>query len=109
MPDSHDSTPHPQAGAPPLSILALDDDEDFLQYIRAVLEGEGHNVRAVATPEAFFAAAEAALPDVVLLDIKMGRHSGEQVLEEIRRRWSKLCVIVVTGYPSLEGMRQTFK
>lgn len=98
-----------EAPTPPLSILALDDDADFLQYIRAVLEGEGHDVRAVATPEEFYRAAEAALPDVVLLDIKMGRHSGEEVLREIRRRWTKLCVIVVTGYPSLEGMRQTFK
>jgi CheY-like chemotaxis protein len=95
--------------APPLSIIALDDDTDFLQYIRAVLEGEGHNVRTAGTPEEFFAQAEATLPDVVLLDIKMGRASGEEVLTEIRKRWSKLCVIVVTGYPSLEGMRQTFK
>ncbi len=103
------STPEPPPTPPPLSILALDDDEDFLQYIRTVLESEGHAVRVAATPEQFFAAIEASLPDVVLLDIKMGRHSGEQVLEEIRKRWSKLCVIVVTGYPSLEGMRQTFK
>jgi len=109
MPDHHDAsaTGHPAQVA--LSVLALDDDEDFLQYIREVLASEGHHVRAVPTPEEFFKAAEDALPDIVLLDIKMGRHSGEQVLEEIRRRWSKLCVIVVTGYPSLEGMRQTFK
>jgi len=39
----------------------------------------------------------------------MGRHNGEEVLAEIRRRWSKLCVIVVTGYPSLDSMRQTFR
>lgn len=100
---------HPPDETPPLSILALDDDEDFLQYIRSVLEAEGHDVRAVSKPEDFFAAAEASLPDVVLLDIKMGRHSGEDVLAEIRRRWNRLCVIVVTGYPSLDSMRQTFK
>jgi DNA-binding NtrC family response regulator len=98
------------AGAiPPLSIVALDDDQDFREFIRTLLESEGHEVRTVATPDSFYAACESHLPDVVLLDIKMGRHSGEQVLEEIRRRWPKLCVIVVTGYPSLEGMRQTFK
>lgn len=97
------------APVPPLSVLVLDDDEDFLQYIRAVLEAEGHDVRAAAAPDAFFRAAEERLPDLVLLDIKMGRHSGEEVLAEIRKRWSRLCVIVVTGYPSLEGMRQTFK
>jgi DNA-binding NtrC family response regulator len=106
----HDSPPEGDGGSvPPLSILALDDDEDFLQYIRAVLEAEGHDVRAVSRPEPFYRAAEEALPDIVLLDIKMGEHSGEEVLAEIRRRWSRLCVIVVTGYPSLEGMRQTFK
>ncbi len=94
---------------PPLSIVALDDDPDFREFIRTLLEGEGHEVRPVPTPDAFYAACESRLPDVVLLDMKMGRHNGEQVLEEIRRRWPKLCVIVVTGYPSLEGMRQTFK
>lgn len=94
---------------PALSIVALDDDADFREYIRTLLEADGHHVRTAATPEAFFAACESSLPEVVLLDIKMGRHSGEQVLEEIRRRWPKMCVVVVTGYPSLEGMRQTFK
>lgn len=94
---------------PPLAIVALDDDDDFRQYVQSTLESERHEVRAVATPAEFFAACEERLPDVVLLDIKMGDHSGEDVLAEIRRRWSKLCVIVVTGYPSLDSMRQTFK
>lgn len=93
----------------PLSIVVLDDDEDFLEYMRVMLESDGHDVRVCATPPVFFAACESRLPDIVLLDIKMGRTSGEDLLTEIRQRWSKLCVIVVTGYPSLEGMRQTFK
>lgn len=94
---------------PSLSIVALDDDSDFRQYIQGVLETGGHTCRVTATPEEFFAACEDRLPDVVLLDIKMGRFSGEEVLGELRKRWSKLCVIVVTGYPSLDSMRQTFK
>lgn len=94
---------------PALSIVALDDDDDFRQFITSMLEADGHEVRAIGTPEAFYAACEERLPDVVLLDIKMGRHSGEEVLAEIRKRWAKLAVIVVTGYPSLDSMRQTFK
>lgn len=94
---------------PPLFVVALDDDADFREYVRSVLEQGGHEVRAAATPDEFFAACEARLPDIVLLDIKMGNFSGEQVLAEIRRRWTRLCVIVVTGYPSLDSMRQTFK
>jgi DNA-binding NtrC family response regulator len=95
--------------APHLNIVALDDDDDFRQYLSGILETDGHELRAVATPDAFFAACEERLPDIVLLDIKMGRHSGEDVLVQIRKRWPKLGVVVVTGYPSLEGMRQTFK
>jgi DNA-binding NtrC family response regulator len=74
-----------------------------------VLEGDSHQVRTVATPDEFFAACEASLPDLVFLDMKMGRWSGEEVLAELRKRWRGLCVIVVTGYPSMDSMRQTFK
>jgi DNA-binding NtrC family response regulator len=104
-PDEHKTSEAIQ----PLSIVSLDDDADFREYIADLLTGDGHTVRAVATSKAFFEACEAELPDVVLLDMNMGRESGQEVLEEIRRRWHKLCVIVVTGFPSLETMRETFK
>lgn len=94
---------------PALSIVALDDDADFREYIATVLEEEGHEVRTVDEPEACYMAIDAREPDVLLMDMKMGRHSGEAVLEQVRKRWPKLCVVVVTGYPSLDSMRQTFK
>lgn len=107
------STDHENAGSarptPALSIVALDDDADFREFIAATLETEGHEIRVAATPQECFTRIEEHMPDVLLLDMKMGRHSGEGVLLEVRRRWPKLCVIVVTGYPSLETMRQTFK
>lgn len=106
------SAPGEEAGTQPrpmLLIVALDDDPDFREYIKTVLEGEGHGVRTAATSADFYALCENALPDIALLDMKMGRDTGEAVLEELRRRWPKLCVIVVTGYPSLDSMRQTFK
>lgn len=106
---SMDQEAAPNAAPPALAIVALDDDADFRQYIAAVLDAEGHEVRVASTPDEFFVLCEDRLPDVVLLDIKMGRSSGEEVLNEIRRRWSRLCVVVVTGYPSLDSMRQTFK
>lgn len=93
----------------PLSIISLDDDPDFREYIAGTLEAEGHAVTTVATPDELYKRAGDALPDVMMLDIKMGKHSGEDVLTEIRTRWPKQCVIVVTGYPSLDSMRDTFK
>lgn len=113
MPEAHPQPPDSEiaepSGVPALDVVSLDDDDDFRQYIKGVLEADGHVVRTVATPDELFDTCESRLPDVVLLDIKMGRFSGEEVLGELRKRWSKLCVIVVTGYPSLDSMRQTFK
>ncbi len=111
MNDAVNQTP-PPGRPPPLSIVALDDDADFREYVQALLTSEGgggHNVRVAATPEECYVLIEASMPDVLLLDIKMGRESGEAVLAELRKRWPKLCVIVVTGYPSLDSMRKTFK
>ncbi|MFN7374206.1 MAG: response regulator [bacterium] len=93
----------------PLSIVALDDDADFRQFLSMQLSQDGHDVRALGTPEELFASIEARLPDVVLLDMHMGRTTGAAVLGEVRKRWARLCVIVVTGYPSMDSMRQTFK
>ena len=107
MPESiNQSESYPEV---PLSILALDDDQDFREYIEGILSQDGHTVRTVSTPAGLYKEAEQHRPDVILLDIKMGINSGEQVLTEIRSRWPKQCVIVVTGYPSLDSMRETFK
>ena len=99
----------PIAELPPLGIVILYDDDDFRYFLRSAIETDGHDVRSAATPQQLFDACEVRLPDVVLLDMKMGHHSGDEVLTEIRKRWSKLCVIVVTGYPTMDNMRQTFK
>ncbi|MEL7474162.1 MAG: hybrid sensor histidine kinase/response regulator, partial [Planctomycetota bacterium] len=57
------------APTPVLSVVALDDDEDFRAFIKSQLEQEGHDTRVVATPDELFGAIESAMPDVVLLDI----------------------------------------
>lgn len=93
-----------------VDIAVLDDDTDFRTYIEDLLRDEGKFVvRSFAEPDALFASAASRLPDIVLVDMKMGRVSGDAVVEELLLRWPELCIIVVTGYPSLESMRTTFK
>lgn len=105
----NDTPSETESPMPPLSIVAVDDDPDFREFLHTVLDPEGHDLRTAADPAMLYEACESRLPDVVLLDMKMGEADGEDVLAEIRRRWPKLCVVVVTGYPTLETMRQTFK
>ena len=97
------------AQPPSLSIVALDDDADFREYLTGSLTEAGHEVRAVASPAALYEACEERLPEVVLLDLNMGKDRGEDVLAELRKRWERLCVVVLTGNPTMDSMRQTFK
>ncbi|MBX9603004.1 MAG: response regulator [Bryobacteraceae bacterium] len=93
-----------------IDIAVLDDDLDFRNYMEDFLNDEGmYSVRTFAHPEDLFESAEQRLPDIVLLDMKMGQFKGDKVLEQLLTRWPNLCVIIVTGYPSLEDMRATFK
>ena len=57
----------------------------------------------------FAQSGQQSLPDIVLLDMNMGAARGDKVLEQLQLCWPGLCVIIVTGYPSLEDMRATFK
>jgi DNA-binding NtrC family response regulator len=104
-----DATPD-AAQAASIDIAVLDDDQDFLTYIDDFLRDEGlYTVRTFAHPEEFYRGADERRPDLLLLDMKMGAWRGEGVLEQVQARYPGLCVIIVTGYPSLEDMRATFK
>jgi FixJ family two-component response regulator len=94
----------------PIEVAVLDDDLDFLQYIEDFLKTEGqYSVRSFSHPDDLAAACDQRTPDVVLIDMKMGEFRGENVIEEFSARHPGVCVIVVTGYPSLENMRASFK
>lgn len=101
------TSPESPTGA--IEIALLDDDIDFRTYMEDFLRDEGYSIRSYGDPEEMILEFELRLPDILLLDMKMGEFKGDKVLEQLQTRWPNLCVIVVTGYPSLEDMRTTFK
>jgi DNA-binding NtrC family response regulator len=93
-----------------VDIAILDDDPDFCNYVEDALKDDlRYGVRAFGQPEDLYVACEQRLPDIVLLDMKMGEFKGEHVLEQLQATYPGLCVIIITGYPSFEDMRATFK
>ncbi len=103
----------PDSPMPPVNrveVAVLDDDQDFLQFLEDVLEDEGiFAVRTFTNPRDMFAAFAAKLPGILLLDLKMGEHQGDVVMGEVQARWPGICIIVVTGYPTLDDMRAKFQ
>ncbi|MEP6540105.1 MAG: response regulator, partial [Bryobacteraceae bacterium] len=72
------------SAAETVDIAVLDDDLDFRNYIDDFLKNEGgYGVRTFAHPDELFAEAEQRVPDIVLLDMKMGEDLGDRVLEQL--------------------------
>ena len=93
-----------------IEIAVLDDDLDFRNYIEDFLNDEGaYTVRTFAHPEDLFHEGRTALARHRAARHEDGRVPGDKVLEQLLTLWPNLCIIIVTGYPSLEDMRATFK
>ena len=65
--------------------------------------------RTFTHPDKLFSSCRERVPEIILLDMKMGPFQGQEVLERLQQSHPGVCVIIVTGYPSLEDMRATFK
>lgn len=87
-------------------ILVLDDVMDACVMIKRILERKGHQVAVFADEEEALAYIRSQAVDVAILDIRLKKMSGVDVLEEIKKISPQTRVIMLTGYPTLETARQ---
>jgi CheY-like chemotaxis protein len=77
-------------------ITLVDDDENIVTSVSLALESHGHAVKAYFDGAAGLAALENDPPDLAILDVKMPRMDGMEVLRRLRRT-SDLPVIILTS------------
>ncbi len=77
-------------------ITLIDDDENIVVSVSLALENHGHAVSAYYDGAAGLAALESDPPDVAILDVKMPRMDGMEVLRRLRQT-SNLPVIILTS------------
>jgi two-component system response regulator HydG len=87
-------------------ILLVDDNEEFLDSTRDVLDDEGYEVVTATSGEEGIKLAGAHTFDVILMDIKMPGMNGVESFIEMKRRNPGVKVIMVTAYSVEDLMRQ---
>jgi|UniRef100_A0A7C5ALA1 two-component system response regulator RegA len=87
-------------------ILVLDDVLDAAVMIKRILERQGHRVAVFTEEEPALAHVRLHPVEVAILDIRLKKVSGVEVLKEMKRLSPKTRVIMLTGYPTLETARQ---
>jgi two-component system response regulator GlrR len=79
-------------------VLVLDDDPAIARYAAMALTLDGHRVRAELSVPAATAALAISIPEVLVLDVRVGPHDGLEFLASLRR-WvpSSMQVILHTS------------
>ncbi len=78
------------------TIALVDDDENILASLKIFFEAEGYTVRTYTDGAAALTALAETPPDIAILDIKMPRMDGVEVLRRLRQG-SNLPVILLTS------------
>lgn len=80
-------------------VLIIDDDPDFVEATRAVLQSKDYEVVAALSPEVGLQKAKEEKPDLIILDIIMPTKDGFAVCEQLKSDadLSKIPVIILTS------------
>ncbi len=106
------------SGAPLLvsgfRILLVDDEAEILISLEDLLNDEGYAVTTANSGEAAIAAAEEAAGKgapfhLVITDLRMPPPDGMAVLREIKSRWPKTDVMLLTAYANRDTARDAMR
>ena len=78
------------------TIALIDDDRNILTSISMALEQEGFNVQTYLDGESALIGLSRTPPDLAIIDVKMPKMDGEELLKKLRKK-SSLPVIFLTS------------
>ncbi|WP_432738709.1 sigma-54-dependent transcriptional regulator [Maridesulfovibrio sp. FT414] len=91
------------------NILILDDEQNYLLILEAMLSDEGYTITALSDPETGLAYLDESEVDLVITDMKMPKLTGQDVLEHVKKNHSHIPVIIMTAFGSIESAVEAMK
>jgi len=91
-------------GGPPrseLSILVVDDDTTFRERLVKAFAARGFTATGAASGDAALDAAARHAPDFAVIDLRMPKMSGLEVVKRLRALAPGARIVVLTGYGSI--------
>ena len=90
------------------TILICDDEEGIRESFKLIL-GDLYQLHFANNGLEALETLKGFVPDLMLLDIKMPKMHGMEILKQVKKLKPSLPVIIVTGYQSVEMAQEALK
>ncbi|HNT86471.1 MAG TPA: sigma-54 dependent transcriptional regulator [Candidatus Hydrogenedentes bacterium] len=91
------------------SILVVDDSAPTLEVLQRNLSADGYKVFTAPNVASAVALLESNKVDLVITDLKMPKIGGMDLVRHVRENFRDTEVMMITGYPSIEGAVEAIK
>ena len=92
-----------------IRLLVVDDEQSIRRLCMTVGGGLGYLCSEAESAEAVLAQIPAALPDIVIADLRLPNLSGADLLRQIKSRLPTTEVVIMTGHGSIESAVEAMK
>ncbi len=90
-------------------VIVVDDEKSIRDGCLIILKDAGYVVDTAEDGQAGLEKIEAGEYDIAIIDLKMPKLSGIEVIEAIRRKGVEIVPIVITGYASISSAVEAMK
>ena len=90
-------------------VLVVDDSEATLEVLERNLRSQGYAVFTATGVNEAVQVLESAPVDLVITDLKMPGPSGMELVRHVRENFGDTEVVMITGYPTIEGAVKAVK
>ena len=91
------------------TVLIIDDEKDVHYSFRRLLEREPLEILSAESGDEGIKMARKAMPDLIVMDIRMGQQSGLDTLKELRQLNPKQVIIMMTAYGTSQTAIEAMK
>lgn len=92
-----------------IRVLVIDDDPSICKTVGLLLEDHGYNPTTYTDPDEGIAAAKKESYQIALVDLRMPKMDGVDVVERLKAIDERMSCIVMTAYPDLDSATETMR